>query len=87
MSEFGALRGHLAEFEQGRIDVAALVRLRQASASGLPAQFGQSLEAILMRLESSSLFDQEGCSFSQRDVLQTLRLCLEKAELGQRTAN
>lgn len=48
--------------------------------SGLPEQFGRALEGILQRLESSSLFTEESCSFSKKDLANALGFWLEKAQ-------
>jgi hypothetical protein len=39
------------------------------------------LHALLDRLESSALFAEESCSFSQTDLLDSLQLWLDKAQL------
>lgn len=49
--------------------------------SGLPEKFGEVLEGVLGRIESSSLFTEESCSFSQKDLVDALVYWLEKAEL------
>jgi hypothetical protein len=77
---FSALRTSLAELEQGRIDIAALVKRWQTCAAELPTQFSQALDPILMRLESSRLFDQDGCSFSRHEILDAMRHWLQQAE-------
>lgn len=46
----------------------------------LPAAFTQVLHQLLDRLESSALFDAESCSFSQRDLHDSLQLWIDKAE-------
>lgn len=50
--------------------------------SGLPEKYGQVLEGVLGRIESSSLFTEESCSFSQKDLVDALVYWLEKAELN-----
>lgn len=47
--------------------------------SGLTEPFGQALEGVLQRLESSSLFTEESCSFSKQDLAKALDFWLEKA--------
>jgi hypothetical protein len=78
--DFRALRQSLADREAGRMEVAALANLWRQQATTLPAQFAQALDMILMRLESGSLFDQDSCSFSQHDMLASLRQWLQQAE-------
>ena len=40
---------------------------------------GEVLNQLLDRLESSALFSEESCSFSQRDLLDSLQTWLDKA--------
>ena len=56
-----------------------LVREQQALQQALPPRFGEVLLPLLDRLESSALFSEESCSFSQRDLLDSLQLWLDKA--------
>ena len=63
-------------------DAAAFARLardQQALLSALPARFTEVLLPLLDRLESSALFSEESCSFSQRDLLDHLQVWLDKA--------
>ena len=46
----------------------------------LPQKYSDVLEGILSRLESSSLFTEESCSFSKKDLATALSLWLEKAQ-------
>jgi len=45
----------------------------------LPPQFGVVLNDLLNRLEAGALFSEESCSFSQKDILDSLQLWLDKA--------
>lgn len=67
--------------EQGHLAQSALMELwrRDAPTLPLPERFGQVLGDLLDRMESSALFTEESCSFSQKDQLQSLKLWLEKA--------
>lgn len=47
--------------------------------AALPPRFGEVLLGLLDRLESSALFSEESCSFSQKDLLDNIALWLEKA--------
>jgi hypothetical protein len=69
--DFDALHRSLADHEHGRIDVAALVKLWRDSTA--TAQLTQALDAILMRLESGAMFDEDSCSFSQPELILALR--------------
>ena len=57
----------------------ASVRAQTALLAALPPQFTTVLHQLLDRLESSALFAEESCSFSQQDLLASLDLWLEKA--------
>jgi len=50
-------------------------------ASSLPPQFGEMRNNILDRLESSALFTEERCSFSQTGLLESLEVLVDKAQL------
>ena len=61
----------------GRLcDAARDARQLQAA---LPPRFTEVLLNLLDRLESSALFSEESCSFSQKDLLDSLQLWAEKA--------
>ena len=46
--------------------------------SQLPEKYGAALENVLSRVESSSLFTEESCSFSKKDLANALSIWLEK---------
>lgn len=82
---------HLAQgliaLREGKIGAHAFsqqARAQTALIAALPARFEPVLHALLDRLESSALFDAESCSFSQRDLLDSLQLWLDKAEQALR---
>jgi hypothetical protein len=52
--------------------------------AALPPRYAEVLHGLLDRLESSALFAEESCSFSQTDLLDSLQLWLDKA--GQQLA-
>ena len=54
-------------------------RESQELLSALPEKYTLVLNDILDRLESGALFTEESCSFSQRDLLDSLTLWTEKA--------
>lgn len=60
----------------------ASARLRDQSEliGALPPRFGEVLGQLLDRLESSALFDGESCSFSSRDLHDSLQFWIDKAE-------
>lgn len=45
----------------------------------LPPRYGEVLLGLLDRLESSALFSEESCSFSQKDLLDNLQMWVDKA--------
>ncbi len=45
----------------------------------LPEKYGEVLGQLLDRIESSALFSEESCSFSQTDLLNSLQLWADKA--------
>ena len=71
----------LARSQNGQLPQSEMIRLwRTESASlALPARFDEVLQPLLDRIEASALFSEESCSFSQRDLLDSLQLWAEKA--------
>ena len=64
-------------------DVAAFARLWRGQTdllAALPPRYGQALDNILQRLESDASFQEESCSFSQRDLMEALGAWLERVE-------
>lgn len=45
----------------------------------LPPRYAEVLHGLLDRLESSALFAEESCSFSHKELLDSLQLWLDKA--------
>ena len=45
----------------------------------LPEKFGVVLGNLLDRLEASALFSEESCSFSQKDLFDSLQMWADKA--------
>ena len=45
----------------------------------LPPRYTEVLTQLLTRLESSALFTEESCSFSHKDLVDSLQLWLDKA--------
>ena len=77
-----AFQDALQRFEDGSISASTLnnqARASQALLSALPERYGQVLLQLLDRLESSALFTEESCSFSQNDLHQHLHDWLAKA--------
>ena len=51
--------------------------------SQLPEKYSVALENVLSRVESSSLFTEESCSFSKKDLANALKVWLEKVQQYQ----
>jgi len=67
--------------EQGSLPLRALCQHWRETAAqlSLPPRFGEVLGGLLDRLEAGALFSEESCSFSQKDLLDSLRLWANKA--------
>jgi hypothetical protein len=55
-------------------------RAQQVLFNALPPKFNEVWQGLIDRLESSALFSEESCSFSQTDLLDSLEMVLNKAE-------
>ena len=72
----------LQAFERGEHTAAALSTLARQQTTllaALPPRYSEVLLNLLDRLESSALFSEESCSFSQRALHDSLGLWLDKA--------
>lgn len=58
----------------------AIWRAHEEVMSALPPRYRQVAEDLLGRLEAGSLFTEESCSFSQKDLTDSLATWLDKAE-------
>ncbi len=80
----------LNAFSAGQLSLTELARQwRQAAQShqpALPARYMEVLERVLSQLESSALFTEESCSFSQGDMVAALGDWLQRAQALQRSA-
>lgn len=82
LMEFDRLQAALASYDQGQLNALGLCqawRSESALLARLPERYGQVLEDILQRMESSALFSEESCSFSQTDLRASLQTWLERA--------
>ena len=66
---------------QGTVPQNVLIQQWRSDAAllPLPEKFHVVLGNLLDRLEASALFSEESCSFSQKDLLDSLRLWADKA--------
>ncbi len=72
----------LAQLRAGALGVAAFcaqARAQEPLLVALPPRYGEVWLGLLDRLESSALFSEESCSFSQSALLDNLELWLQKA--------
>lgn len=95
LNHIAALQHQLDHFRSGRGPLADYVKAaRDVSPdllAALPPAFPEVWHNLLDRLESSALFAEESCSFSQKDLVDSLQMWLDKAaarlqalqELGQ----
>lgn len=73
----------LQAFERGDHTAAALSTLARQQTTllaALPPRYSEVLLNLLDRLESSALFSEESCSFSQKDLVGNLTMWVEKAQ-------
>jgi len=72
----------LQAFSQGTLSAAALsdtARTQTDLLAALPPRYAEVLHGLLDRLESSALFSEESCSFSQKDLVANLEMWVDKA--------
>ena len=78
-----ALARALQQLRSDTLTVAAFSRLAQDQTgllAALPPKFATVLQQLLDRLESSALFSGESCSFSQKELLDSLQQWLDHAQ-------
>ena len=63
-----------------------LARQQTALFAALPARYQDVLLQLLDRLDSSALFSEESCSFSQQGLLENLQAWVDKARGQLHTA-
>lgn len=81
-SKLSALGQSLAQLRADALGVAAFcaqARAQEPLLAALPPRYGEVWLGLLDRLESSALFSEESCSFSQSALLDNLDLWLQKA--------
>jgi hypothetical protein len=70
----------LRESRLSPIQASEHLRAQHELLTALPPRFAEVLGNLLDRLESSALFDAESCSFSARDLHDSLQWWIDKAE-------
>ena len=81
--QLAALAGALQQLRGDTLSVAAFSHLAHKQAdllAALPPKFSSVLQQLLDRLESAALFSEESCSFSQKDLMDSLQQWLEHAQ-------
>lgn len=76
------IQSALDQLRSGQLSVhafSAQARGHEALLQALPERYREVLLQLLDRLESSALFSEESCSFSQSGLLDNLQLWIEKA--------
>lgn len=82
-SNLNALDRSLAQLRADALGVAAFcaqARAQEPLLAALPPRYGEVWLGLLDRLESSALFSEESCSFSQSALLDNLDMWLQKAK-------
>jgi hypothetical protein len=80
--KFETLQRDLQAARAGTLDMGTLARRLRGLIlpAALPPKFGEVLAELTDRMESSALFDDESCSFSQSDLLAALEVWAQKAQ-------
>ena len=84
------LSNALEQLRTDGLDVAAFSRLAQDQPelrAALPPRYAEVLQQLLDRLESSALFTEESCSFSQKELLDSLQQWMDQAQRQLDKAN
>ena len=82
MQALASIQTALDTLRAGSLGVHAFssqVRGHAVLLQALPERYSQVLNDLLDRLESSALFSEESCSFSQSGLLDNLQLWIDKA--------
>lgn len=79
--KFETLTRDLQAARAGTLDMGTLARRLRGLIlpAALPPKYGEVLAEITDRIESSALFDEDSCSFSQSDLLGALEVWEKKA--------
>jgi hypothetical protein len=79
--KFETLTRDLQAAQAGELDMGTLARRLRGLIlpPALPPKYGEVLAEITDRIESSALFDEESCSYSQSDLLEALEVWAQKA--------
>jgi hypothetical protein len=83
LNELNTLRQSLNALRGNSLGVSAFAstaRNTHTLLQALPPRYAEVWLGLIDRLESSALFSEESCSFSQVDLLDSLSMWLDKAE-------
>ena len=81
--ELNSLRERLQQLADGGLSphgISDAARHQSALLAALPARYSDVLLGLLDRLEAGALFTEESCSFSQKDLHDSLQVWLDKAD-------
>jgi len=82
LAQWQALQNGLSQLHSGALGahgLSELGRTQEALLQALGPRYREVLLQLLDRLESSALFSEESCSFSQQGLLDNLQIWLDKA--------
>ena len=82
-AQLATLAQALQAFERGdhtAATLSTLARQQTTLLAALPPRYSEVLLNLLDRLESSALFSEESCSFSQKDLVANLTMWVEEAQ-------
>ena len=71
----------LTASSRGDLSQSEMIRLWRSGGATLPLpdKYGKVLGNLLDRIEASALFSEESCSFSQKDLFDSLHMWADKA--------
>ncbi|MES2584470.1 MAG: hypothetical protein V4627_17230 [Pseudomonadota bacterium] len=81
-TQLDALQAALNQLRNGALTphvLSDLSRAQTALLDTLPPRYAEVLLGLMDRLESSALFSEESCSFSQQGLLDNLQVWVDKA--------
>jgi len=82
LTQWHTLQEQLNQLRQSQTSAHAFseaARQNDALLGALPPRYTEVLHGLLDRLESGALFSEESCSFSQKDLIDSLQMWIDKA--------
>ena len=80
LEQMNAWLGLLRSGEMGASQFSSCARSQSILLSALPPRYAEVLHGLLDRLEAGALFTEESCSFSVKDLHDSLSLWMTKAQ-------